>query len=112
MAALLLPFGYPGYPQDALAAHIEESREWLTKIGAEIVSAPNVIELKDCEAAIHTAESGNWDAVIVLIASWIEAPNAMKVLSAAGLEQKPVLLWSHDNIWDEKEQATISFGCI
>ena len=112
MATLFLPFGYPGYPQEQLVEHISRSEGWLKDLGLNIVSAPNVIVLKDCEAAIEKAKSDTWDAVVVLIASWIEAPNAMKVISAAGLEKTPMLLWSHDNYWDEKEQATISFGCI
>ena len=112
MATLFLPFGYPGYPQKQLAEHIAKSEAWLIEIGVDLVAAPNVIVLADCEKAIETAKSDVWDAVIVLIASWIEAPNALKVLSAAGLEQTPMLLWSHDNYFDPKERATISFGCI
>ena len=112
MATLLLPFGYPGYPQKQLAEHIEKSEKWLRDIGVDLVTAPNVIVLNDCEKAIETAKGDVWDAVIVLIASWIEAPNALTVLSAAGLEQTPMLLWSHDNYFDPKENATISFGCI
>ncbi len=112
MATLFLPFGYPGYPQKQLAEHIAKSEAWLKEIGVDMVAAPNVIVLDDCEAAIETAKKDVWDAVIVLIASWIEAPNALKVLSAAGLEQTPMLLWSHDNYFDPKEKATISFGCI
>ena len=112
MATLFLPFGYPGYPQKQLAEHIAKSEAWLKDLGVDLVAAPNVIVLADCEKAIEVAKSDVWDAVIVLIASWIEAPNALKVLSAAGLEQTPMVLWSHDNYFDPKEKATISFGCI
>lgn len=112
MSTLFLPIGYPGYPQDALARHIADSEAWLKGLCADVVSAPNVITLNDCAAAADVAKSGNWDAVVLLIASWIETPNAMNILSAAGLEHTPVLLWSHDNYWDTKENATISFGCI
>ena len=112
MAALFLPFGYPGYPQEAVFEHIEDTEKYLKRIGVDFVSAPPVINLPDCEAAIKVASSDNYDYAIVLIATWIEAPNVMNVLSAAGIEDKPILLWSHDNAWDEKEQATISFGCL
>lgn len=112
MATLFLPFGYPGYPQKQLAEHVAKSEKWLQEIGVDLVAAPNVIILADCEKAIEVAKKDVWDAVIVLIASWIEAPNALRVLSAAGLEQTPMLLWSHDNYYDSKEKATISFGCI
>lgn len=112
MATLFLPFGYPGYPRKQLEQHIADSEAWLRQLGADVVSAPNVIELKDCAGAIEIAKSGRWDAVVVLIASWIETPNALKVLAAAELEKTPMILWSHDNEWDPAEGATISFGCI
>ena len=112
MATLLLPFGYPGYPQKQLAEHIAKSEAWLKEIGVDLVAAPNVIVLEDCDKAIEVAKRDVWDAVIVLLASWIESPNVLKVLSAAGLEQTPMLLWSHNNYFDPKEKATISFGCI
>ena len=112
MAILLLPFGYPGYPQDQVLDHVRESESWLRNLGADLVSAKTVIDLADCESAIQTGTADNWDGVIVLIATWVEAPNVMRVLAAAGLEKTPMLLWSHDNIWDPGEKATISFGAI
>ncbi len=112
MSTLFLPIGYPGYPQEQLARHIAVSEAWLRELGVELTAAPNVITLKDCEGAISVAKSDRWDAVVLLLASWIETPNATKILSAAEIENTPVLLWSHDNYWDEKENATISFGCI
>ena len=112
MAALFLPFGYPGYPQEAVFKHIADSEEYLKRIGVDAISAKPIINLPDCAQAIEIASKDNYDYVIVLIATWIESPNVMKVLSAAGIENKPLLLWSHDNIWDEQEKATISFGCL
>ena len=112
MSALFLPFGYPGYPQQAMLEHIKASEDYLRVIGVNIASANPVVNLCDCEDAIRVASEDNYDYVIVLISTWIESPNVMNILSAAGLENKPVLLWSHDNVWDEKEKATISFGCL
>ena len=112
MSVLFLPFGYPGYPEKEMTAHITESESWLRGLGIDLTAAPAVIRLEDCPKAIETAKKDNFDAVIVLIATWIEAPHVMNVLSAAGLEDKPMLLWSHDNVWDDTEKATISFGTI
>ena len=112
MSTLFLPFGYPGYPEKEMMQHIADSERWLRDIGMDIVEAPAVIRLEDCAAAIETARKDNWDAVVVLLSTWIEAPHVMNVLSAAGLEEKPMLLWSHDNVWDDTEKATISFGAI
>ena len=112
MAALFLPFGYPGYPDKAVREHIADSEKYLTEIGVDFISAEPIINLADCAPAKEIASSGNWDFVIVLISTWIEAPNVMNVLYGAGIENKPLLLWSHDNIWDENEKCTISFGCL
>jgi len=112
MAVLLLPFGYQGYPADQVEAHIAASDEFVRGLGADCVCAPAIITLPDCEPAIELAKSEVWDAVIVLIATWIEAPNAMRVLASSGLESTPMLLWAHDNVYDPEEGATISFGAI
>lgn len=112
MATLLLPIGYFGYPEDQLRAHVEESERWLKSLGMDVIAAPVVITMKDCDAVVEAAKKGNWDAVIVLITSWVEPPHVTRILSEADLEHKPMLLWAHDNIWDASEKATISFGTI
>lgn len=112
MSILFLPFGYPGYPAKEMMEHITQSEAWLRTLGVDLTAAPAVIRLEDCQTAIDCAKKENFDAVIVLISTWIEAPHVTKVLAAAGLEDKPMLLWSHDNIWDDTEKATISFGAI
>lgn len=38
MATLLLPFGYPGYPQKQLAEHIAKSEGWLNELGGSSAS--------------------------------------------------------------------------
>ena len=112
MKALVLPFGYPGYPQKELNEKIENSVAYLKDIGIDLVVAPSVITLNDCDKAIEVASSGNYDYTIALIASWIECPNALRVISAANLENMPILLWSHDNVYDEKINEYISFGSV
>ncbi|MBQ8427491.1 MAG: hypothetical protein IJX16_07030 [Clostridia bacterium] len=112
MKTLVLPFGYPGYPQKELAEKIEKSINYLKDIGVDVERAPNVITLNDCESAIEVARDGDYDYCIVLIASWIECPNVLRIISAAGLERMPILLWSHDNVYDEKIKEYISFGSV
>lgn len=109
---LLLPFGYPGYPQKALAEHIARGAEWLRGVCPDLTVADNVIVLEDCARAIAQASAGRPDGVIVMIASWVEAPNVLNVLAGADLEHLPILLWSLDNEWVESENATISFGAV
>ena len=112
MKTLVLPFGYPGYPQKELAEKIQKSVSYLEEIGVNAVVAPNIIKLADCEAAKQVAVSENYDYCIVLIASWIEAPNVLEIISAAQLDRMPLLLWSHDNVYDVDKDEYISFGSV
>lgn len=112
MKVLVLPFGYPGYPQKELNEKIDNSIAYLKDIGIDVVSAPAVITLNDCDSAIKVANSENFDYCIALIASWIECPNALRVISASGIENMPILLWSHDNVYDKEINEYISFGSI
>jgi len=112
MKTLVLPMGYPGYPQKALAQKIENSINYLKDIGIDAVATPNVITLDDCKAAIDVATSGDFDYCICLIASWIESPNLLNIISAAELDKKPLLLWSHDNVYDGNINEYISFGSV
>lgn len=109
---LVLPFGYPGYPQKELADKIENSITYLKEIGIDVVATPNIITLEDCKAAVDVATSGDFDYCICLIASWIESPNVLNIISAAGLDKKPLLLWSHDNVYDKEAKEYISFGSV
>lgn len=112
MKTLVLPFGYPGYPQKELADKIANSVDYLKSIGVDPVVAPNIITLNDCQAAIDVANEGDYDYCICLIASWIESPNVLNIISAARLDRMPILLWSHDNVYDEKADEYISFGSV
>lgn len=112
MKTLVLPFGYPGYPQKELMEKIDNSIQYLKNIGIDIEATPAVITLADCEKAIEVAQKGDYDYCIALIASWIEVPNVMNIISAAQLDKMPILLWSHDNVYDEANDEYISFGSV
>ncbi len=112
MKVLVLPFGYPGYPQKELDEKIDNSIAYLKNIGINAVSAPHIITLDDCQAAIDVATTEDYDYCIVLIASWVESPNVMNIISAAQLDRMPLLLWSHDNVYDAEANEYISFGSV
>ena len=112
MKTLVLPFGYPGYPQKELAEKLDNSVTYLKSIGIDAVATPHIINLEDCQSAIDVAVNGDYDYCIVLIGSWIECPNVLNIISAAQLDRMPLLLWSHDNVYDEKNDEYISFGSV
>lgn len=112
MKTLVLPFGYPGYPQKALAGKLAHSVQYLQNLGIDVVAAPNIITLADCDAAVKVATSNDYDYCVILIGSWIEAPNVLNIISAAQLDRMPLLLWSHDNVFDAAVGEYISFGSV
>jgi len=112
MNTLLVPLGYPGYPQAALKARIEEAKEYLGSIGLSVRSTRDIITLSDCPGAVEDAKGVDTDFCILLVASWVEVTNAMNVVYAAGLDRLPLLLWSLDNVFDEQAKELISFGSI
>ena len=67
-------------------------KAFLDAIGVSYISAKPIISFKDCEQAIKTAEKDNYSCIIILILTWVEAPNVFHVLSAADIERKPILL--------------------
>lgn len=112
MKALLIPFGYPGYPQKELHEKIDFSKVYLKKIGLDVVSTDSIIKLEDCERAVQIAVESDYAFSIILIASWVEVPNVMNVISAAQLDKLPILLWSHDNVYSTQNKELISFGSV
>ena len=112
MKTLVLPFGYPGYPQKELEEKIQNSMTYLRSIGIDTAVAKSIITLNDCQEAIDLANQGEYDYCIVLFASWIESPNVLKIISAAKLDTMPILLWSHDNVYDAEKDEYISFGSV
>ena len=112
MKTLVLPFGYPGYPQKELAEKLEKSVQYLKGLGIDAVATPNIITLADCDAAVKVATAGDYDYCVILIGSWVEAPNVLNIISAAQLDRMPLLLWSHDNVYDSSICEYISFGSV
>lgn len=112
MKTLVLPFGYPGYPQKELAEKLENSVQYLKSLGIDAAATPNIITLADCNAAVKAATADDYDYCVILIGSWVETPNVLNIISAAQLDRMPLLLWSHDNVYDATACEYISFGSV
>jgi L-fucose isomerase-like protein len=93
--ALLVPFGYPGYPVELLQRFTRESEAFLGTLGIDVLTTPIVIEPSiDVQKAKHAiADARDIDLVIPLVLSWLEAPNVLDTLQ--DVLSKPLLLWSH-----------------
>lgn len=110
MKALLIPFGYPGYPEDIMLERIEESKRFLKSMDIDFDSTGNVIVLADCEQAISKVETTQFDYAVVLVATWLETPNVISVVSH--IKHKPILLWSHGNMRSKGSSEVVSLGSI
>ncbi len=106
--AVLIPFGYPGYPQELLDRFSQESIELIEGLDIELTALDQVIAHDDARRAARELAGVDADFIVVLILSWVEAPN---VMTAVGEHlHKPILLWSHTT-WKENGR-TLTLGPI
>ncbi|HID94589.1 MAG TPA: hypothetical protein EYP53_00835 [Candidatus Latescibacteria bacterium] len=103
--AVLVPFGYPGYPDSYLERFTEESVEALKGLGIELRRSAIVKVRSDAAEAVKALKEEDFDFLIVLILSWLEAPNVIDVVD--GFPDVPILLWSHTMFKENGEWMTL-----
>ena len=101
----LVPFGYPGYPDSYLDRFAEGSKAMLKASGIELVSTLVVKTFPDATKARGILRGADFDFLIVLVLSWLEAPNVVEVVKE--FPGKPILLWSHTMFQEEGEWRTL-----
>ena len=99
--AVMIPFGYPGYPPELLKRFRDASVKHLKRLGIDLVTTPTVIEFADTRKVRQQARKEDFDFVVVLVLSWLEAPNVVEAVR--DFAHKPLLLWSH-TMYKEKDQ--------
>jgi L-fucose isomerase-like protein len=90
---LVIPFGYPDYPQDLLRKYTDESVSALAALGLDVASTPMVVLESDVPGARKQVRESEADLYVPLVLSWIEVP-----LVPATLQEifgRPMLLWTH-----------------
>ena len=108
MKALVVPFGYNCYPADVLQKRIDDSKEHLSSLGVDYICTGSIIELTDLLPAREFMRTQDFDYIICIILSWIEATNVCELVDE--YKHLPMLLWSHENLQTETE--LLSFGAI
>lgn len=91
--AALVPFGYPGYPDSYLNRFTRESIQTLKKCNVDLVTTPIIKVFADSRKAAEALRKSDFDFLIVLVLSWLEAPNVIELVQE--FTHKPILLWSH-----------------
>ena len=103
--ALVVPFGYPDYPRELLERFKNESVKALTDWGLDVDSTEIVILYEDSQKARKKLAESEYDFIIVLVLSWLEAPNVTATLN--DYFHTPMLLWSHTMFRERGELLTL-----
>jgi L-fucose isomerase-like protein len=106
---LVVPFGYPDYPQDLLRRYTDASVQALTNLDLQVECTPMVVVGKDVPAARKQARESEADLIVLLVLSWIEVPLIPDTLH--DVFGRPLLLWSHTT-FREADGGEADLGCI
>jgi len=99
--ALMIPFGYPGYPDNLMKRFRDGSIRHLKQQGMDVKAMPTVIDFADAKEVREQARKEGFEFVVVVALSWLEATNVVEAVR--DLAHHPILLWSH-TMWQEKGQ--------
>jgi L-fucose isomerase-like protein len=100
-----VPFGYPDYPRADLDRMIGASSQALAEMGLDVVDVPAVILPPDVAPALQVLRAAEYDALVVVLVSWVEAPLLVSTLRP--FRDRPVLLWSHTTYMDGDARVTL-----
>jgi L-fucose isomerase-like protein len=103
---MLVPFGYPDYPQELLHRFLEKSKEVILANGLQLLSTPPVIVEGDVSRTRRLLKETDYDFLVVLLLSWVEAPLLIAALEDC-LINTPIVLWSHTTFEGNGEQLTL-----
>ncbi len=92
-SVLVVPFSYPDYPPEDIDRQIHLSMLALKEAGLDVVQTAPVSEAADVTPARQKLQAGNYDLIVALAVSWVEAPLFVSTLRP--FFHLPILLWSH-----------------
>src|SRR5260370_34093634 len=98
-------FGYPDYPSDTIQQMIHDSCKELERMGLDVLSVPPVITLENVEPAIAFLRREEYDAIIPVLVSWVEAP--LLIATLRPFRTVPLVLWSHTTYMDGESRVTL-----
>ncbi len=108
MKALLLPFGYSAYPKDLVLERLEESKKHLERLNVDFIATDLILDVSDAIKVRKEVKNCDFDCIIVLLSTWIEATNVIEVVDE--YKHLPMMLWTHENI--DKGDELVSLGSI
>lgn len=103
--AILVPFGYPDYPQELLDRFRKQSQDVLCAELDLLAIGPVIVE-EDVIRARRFLREADYDLLVVLLLSWVEALLLLATLEDY-LTSYPILLWSHTTFEGDGERLTL-----
>jgi L-fucose isomerase-like protein len=103
--AMLVPFGYPDYPRELLDRFLEQSKDTLCS-SLDLLATPPIIVEEDVIHVRPLIRQADYDLLVVLLLSWVEAPLLVAALEEA-LTSQPIVLWSHTTFEEGGERLTL-----
>jgi L-fucose isomerase-like protein len=101
----MVPFGYPDYPESELQRWIDQSAESLRGMGLHVSASPSVIVPEHVPQAVKALRELDYDLIIALLVSWVEAPLFVSTLRQ--FYGRPLLLWSHTTYMEGDDRVTL-----
>ncbi len=92
-SVMMVPFAYPDYPPEDINRQIDLSEQALAEAGLTVIRAPAVITEDDVPGALKALHRSEYDLIVALVVSWVEAP--LFVAALRPFFSRPILLWSH-----------------
>jgi len=102
---VMIPFSYPDYPEEVVNKYVKESTEAVSDIDMQVVTTNVVKKAEDVERAVATIRSTDWDFIIALLVSWVEASHVVATLR--DFFSDPILLWAHTTYQENGERVTL-----
>jgi len=102
---VLVPFGYPDYPKDIVDRFVRQSEKMIRDLDVDLLVTDVVRERKNIPKVRSKIQQKDFDLIIALLVSWVEAPSFIATLQ--DFMDYPLLLWTHTT-WEEgKERLTL-----
>ena len=91
LKAGFVSFGSKDFPREPINRRSEEARKGVESKGIELIATGPVSTLKGAYRSVEDLKKGEFDFLILCVASWVESPLVMAV--AREFSHKPMLLW-------------------
>ena len=106
----MVPFGYWGYPKELIDRLQQDSEDMIRSLDIEVTTVSRVNEWKEARHTAAEIRQQDYDFVIVLLATWVEAQILIETLQDEF--DRPILLWSHTMFPSDDGREMHNLGAV